>query len=95
MSRTAEAESHAVLPYRGGPTLRPRQPSTTTPSPLVMDDRETSTSKNLTAQPSPSAMPRPASVQQGCPGIFPGCARGDAPRERQPYGEQRCPIARR
>ena len=44
MSGTAEAESHAVLlSYRGGPTLRPRQPFTT-PSPLVMDDRETSTS---------------------------------------------------
>ena len=68
MSRTAEAESHAVLPYGGVQTLRTRQPSTITPSPLVMDERETSTSKNFTAQPSPSAMPRPASVQQGAPG---------------------------
>ena len=67
MSRTAEAESHAVLPYGGVPTLRTRQPSTITPSPLVMDERETSTSKNFTAQPSPSAMPSPDPEQQGTP----------------------------
>ena len=49
MSGTAEAESHAVLlSYRGGPTLRPRQPSTT-PSPLVMDDRETTTGLSCAA----------------------------------------------
>ena len=47
MSGTAEAESHAVLPFNSGPTLRPRQPSNVTPSPLDMYDRETSTTKHF------------------------------------------------